>query len=134
MVDRLAAEDLGVHLAVSLHGPDDETRRRLIPTSPEGRVTDLVEAASRFARKTGRDVTVEYVLIAADDPDGMVRHTHECRQRGYPFIADPSQQLAFSDGALIRDLIDGATYLFSNEYESHMIESKTGWSAGLNLR
>jgi adenosine kinase len=71
----------------------------------------------------------DYVLIAADDPEGMVRHTHECRQRGYPFIADPSQQLAFSDGALIRDLIDGATYLFSNEYESHMIQSKTGWSA-----
>ncbi len=70
----------------------------------------------------------DFVLIAADDPEGMVRHTHECRQRGYPFIADPSQQLAFSEGALIRDLIDGATYLFSNEYESHMIESKTGWS------
>ena len=73
--------------------------------------------------------TPDFVLIAADDPEGMVRHTQECRQRGYPFIADPSQQLAFSDGALIRELIDGATYLFSNEYESHMIESKTGWSA-----
>ena len=59
----------------------------------------------------------------------MLRHTRECRQRGYPFIADPSQQLAFSDGELIRELIDGATYLFSNEYESHMIEQKTGWSA-----
>jgi adenosine kinase len=59
----------------------------------------------------------------------MVRHTSECRQRGYPFIADPSQQLAFSDGSLIRDLIDGAAYLFSNEYESHMIEAKTGWTA-----
>jgi adenosine kinase len=70
----------------------------------------------------------DFVLIGADDPEGMVRHTHECRQRGYPFIADPSQQLAFSEGDLIRDLIDGATYLFSNEYESHMIESKTGWS------
>jgi adenosine kinase len=71
----------------------------------------------------------DFVLIGADDPEGMVRHTRECRQRGFAFIADPSQQLAFSDGALIRDLIDGATYLFSNEYESHMIESKTGWSA-----
>jgi adenosine kinase len=71
----------------------------------------------------------DYVLIAADDPEGMLRHTRECRQRGFPFIADPSQQLAFSEGDLIRDLIDGATYLFSNEYESHMIESKTGWSA-----
>ena len=70
-----------------------------------------------------------YVLIGADDPDGMLRHTDECRQRGYPFIADPSQQLAFSEGELIRSLIDGAAYLFSNEYESAMIEKKTGWSA-----
>lgn len=71
----------------------------------------------------------DYVLIGADDPDGMLRHTEECRQRGYPFIADPSQQLAFSDGELIRRLIEGAAILFSNEYESHMIEQKTGWSA-----
>ena len=49
-----------------------------------------------------------YVLIGADDPDGMLRHTEECRQRGYPFIADPSQQLAFGEGDLIRKLIDGA--------------------------
>src|SRR3954470_1218906 len=69
-----------------------------------------------------------YVLVGADDPDGMLRHTDECRVRGYPFIADPSQQLAFSEGDLIRRLIDGAAILFSNEYESHMIEQKTGWS------
>ena len=71
----------------------------------------------------------DFVLIGADDPDGMLRHTEECRQRGYSFIADPSQQLAFGEGDLIRKLIEGATLLFSNEYESHMIESKTGWSA-----
>ena len=71
----------------------------------------------------------DFVLIGADDPDGMLRHTQECRQRGYRFIADPSQQLAFGEGDLIRQLIDGATILFSNEYESHLIESKTGWSA-----
>jgi adenosine kinase len=70
-----------------------------------------------------------YVLVGADDPDGMLRHTDECRTRGYPFIADPSQQLAFGSGELIRNLIDGAAFLFSNEYESHMIEQKTGWSA-----
>jgi adenosine kinase len=70
-----------------------------------------------------------YVLIGADDPDGMQRHTIECRQRGYAFIADPSQQLAFGSGELIRDLIDGAAILFSNEYESHLIVEKTGWTA-----
>lgn len=71
----------------------------------------------------------DYVLIGADDPEGMLRHTDECRQRGYRFIADPSQQLAFGEGDLIRQLIEGATILFSNEYESHLIQSKTGWSA-----
>jgi adenosine kinase len=85
----------------------------------------LIELAPIVAKAGAPDV----VLIGADDPDGMLRHTHECRQRGFPFIADPSQQLAFSDGDLIRDLIEGATYLLSNEYESHMIQSKTGWSA-----
>jgi adenosine kinase len=88
----------------------------------EARLIELGPIAARVGEP-------EYVLIGADDPDGMLRHTEECRQRGYPFIADPSQQLAFSDGELIRQLIDGAAILFSNEYESHMIEQKTGWSA-----
>ena len=44
----------------------------------------------------------QYVLIGPDDPQGMLRHTDECRQRGYRFVADPSQQLAFGDGDLIR--------------------------------
>jgi len=71
---------------------------------------------------------VTYVLIGPNDPEGMLRHTRECRDRGYPFIADPSQQLAFGDGEMIRELIDGAAILFSNEYESALIEKKTGWS------
>jgi adenosine kinase len=70
-----------------------------------------------------------YVLVGPNDPEAMLRHTQECRERGYPFIADPSQQLAFGDGEMIRDLIDGAAILFSNEYESALIEQKTGWSA-----
>ena len=72
---------------------------------------------------------VTYVLVGPNDPEGMLRHTAECRKRGYPFIADPSQQLAFGDGEMIRELIDGATILFSNEYESALIQQKTGWSA-----
>ena len=69
-----------------------------------------------------------YVLIGPNDPEGMLRHTDECRTRGYPFIADPSQQLAFGDGAMIKELIDGASILFSNEYESALIQQKTGWT------
>jgi adenosine kinase len=73
---------------------------------------------------------VSFVLVGPNDPEGMLRHTQECRKRGYPFIADPSQQLAFGDGEMIRELVDGAAILFSNEYECALIEKKTGWSGG----
>jgi len=72
---------------------------------------------------------LDLVLVGANDPEGMQRHTQECRTRGIPFIADPSQQLAFADGAVIRRLIDGAAFLFTNEYEASLTEQKTGWSA-----
>ncbi len=72
---------------------------------------------------------LDLVIIAPNDPEAMRRHTQECRSRGYAFAADPSQQLAFSDGEAIREFIDGATYLMSNEYEAALIVQKTGWSA-----
>ncbi|MBT9254770.1 carbohydrate kinase family protein [Phycicoccus sp. MAQZ13P-2] len=71
---------------------------------------------------------LDLVLIGADDPEAMLRHTDECRERGIPFIADPSQQLAFADGPFIRKLVDGAEILITNEYESHLTSTKTGWS------
>lgn len=70
----------------------------------------------------------DVVLIGANDPQAMLRHTDECRFRGYPFAADPSQQLARMDGEEIKPLIEGAEYLFTNEYEAALIEQKTGWS------
>lgn len=70
----------------------------------------------------------DLVHIGADDPEAMVRHTRECRDRGYLFAADPSQQLARMAGPEIRTLIDGAAYLFSNQYERVLISKKTGWS------
>lgn len=73
--------------------------------------------------------SADLVLIGANDPDAMLRHTDECRFRGYPFAADPSQQLARMEGEDIRALIDGAAYLFTNEYEAALTEQKTGWSA-----
>ena len=84
----------------------------------------LIELKSVADRVGGLDL----VSIGADDPEAMLRHTEECRSRNIPFAADFSQQIARMDGDEIRILLDGATYLFSNEYEKGLIESKTGWS------
>ena len=72
---------------------------------------------------------LDLVVIGANDPEAMIRHTDECRERGYAFAADPSQQLARMEGPEIRRLLDGATYLFMNEYEAALVEQKTGWPA-----
>ena len=69
----------------------------------------------------------DLVVVGPNDPTAMVRHTRECRDRGYAFAADPSQQLAWADGEMIRDLVDGADLLFTNEYESALLMQKTGW-------
>jgi adenosine kinase len=73
---------------------------------------------------TGADLAV----ISAYDPDAMVQHSTECRERGYRFAADPSQQIARMSGAQMIGLIEGADLLFTNEYESSLLESKTGRS------
>ena len=84
----------------------------------------LIELAPIAARVGGFEV----VCIAANDPQAMLRHTDECRDRGYPFASDPSQQMALMGGDDIKQLVDGATYLFTNEYEKALLEQKTGWS------
>ncbi|MCL2536636.1 MAG: carbohydrate kinase family protein [Nocardiaceae bacterium] len=71
---------------------------------------------------------LDLVLIGANDPDAMVRHTDECRQLGIPFAADPSQQLARLSGDDAKKLIAGAKYLFTNEYEWGLLQQKTGLS------
>ena len=69
---------------------------------------------------------LELVVISPDDPDGMTRHAEECRQRGYAFAADPSQQIARMEGDTVRQFIAGASYLFSNDYEWQLLLRKTG--------
>jgi adenosine kinase len=87
----------------------------------ESRDIELKPIVDRFG---GTDL----VVVGPNDPAGMVRHTKECREFGYPFAADPSQQLASVDGEVIKQLVEGAAYLFTNTYERGLLERKTGWN------
>lgn len=98
---------------------------------------DMAQIASFYpgAMSEARDISItalsedrplELVLIGANDPEAMLRHTTECRELGIPFAADPSQQLARLDGNQSAQLIEGATYLFTNEYEWGLLQQKTG--------
>jgi len=75
--------------------------------------------------KTGR---FDMVVISPDDPEAMLHHSDVCRSEGIAFAADPSQQMARMSGEEIKLLIDGASYLFLNEYELALAMQKTGWT------
>ncbi len=87
----------------------------------EARNIKLVDVVSAIG-------TPDLVIIGANDPEAMQVHTDECRKLGLPFAADPSQQLARLSGDEIRTLVDGAKYLFTNDYEWDLMLSKTGWT------
>lgn len=87
----------------------------------EARTISLADVVSR----TG---TPDLVIVGANDPEAMFLHTEECRRLALAFAADPSQQLARLSGEEIRRLIDGATYLFTNDYEWDLLLAKSGWT------
>ncbi|MEO0512477.1 MAG: 23S rRNA (adenine(2503)-C(2))-methyltransferase RlmN [Planctomycetota bacterium] len=63
-IEKLADElDLPITLALSLHAPNDELRRRLIPWAEFTTIDQLLSACDRWFRKTGREITLEYTLL-----------------------------------------------------------------------
>ncbi|CAM4172379.1 carbohydrate kinase family protein [Nocardiopsis rhodophaea] len=129
-LERHGVDTSGVHISDLRH-----TARFVCTTDRDhNQIASFYAGAMADARNielgplTGRDGGLDLVLIGANDPEAMLRHSDECRARGLAFAADPSQQLARMEGPEVRRLIEGATYLFTNEYEKALAEQKTGWS------
>ena len=130
-LDRHGVDTKSVHVSQTRH-----TSRFLCTTDQvQNQIASFYAGAMEEARDielqavADRTGGLDLVVIAPNDPVAMVRHTEECRQRGFAFAADPSQQLARMEGPEIRKLIDGAQYLFTNEYETSLLLQATGWSA-----
>ena len=60
----LAEEKLQMTLAVSLHAPNDEKRRELMPIANKYSIDELLAACRNYFDKTGRRITFEYSLVA----------------------------------------------------------------------
>jgi 23S rRNA (adenine2503-C2)-methyltransferase len=73
-IDRLAREEMPVRLALSLHAPDDELRRQLMPVTARFPIAEVLQACVRFYRARRRKVLVEYVMLAdVNDRPGQAR-------------------------------------------------------------
>ena len=129
-LDRHGVDTRSVHVSDSAH------TARFVCTTDQ----DMCQIASFYAGAMSEARNIELgpvssrlggldlVLVSPNDPAAMTRHTEESRERGFAFVADPSQQLARMTGEEIRTLIDGAAYLITNDYEKELLESKTGLS------
>ncbi|MBZ4018892.1 carbohydrate kinase family protein [Streptomyces purpurogeneiscleroticus] len=120
-----------VHISTDLHTArfvcTTDRRQNQIATfyagaMAEARTIDLCDVVARVGR-------LALVVISPDDPQAMLRHTAACRQHDIPFAADPSQQLARLNRAEVRQLVEGARWLFSNEYEAALLQERSGWTA-----
>lgn len=77
-IRKLADMDLPITLAISLHAPNDAIRRQIIPWAEFVTVEQLIDAGAYYFEKTGREVTLEYILLSGvnDQPE----HAHELAQ------------------------------------------------------
>ncbi len=80
---RLAEEDLQVNLAISLHAPNDTMRAQTMPVARKWSMDELLGACREYTRRTGRQVTFEYVLLAG--VNDQVAHATELGQQLAPF-------------------------------------------------
>ena len=77
-----------------------------------------------------RDIPeISFAIVAPDSRDAMLQHVDEFAARGVPFIFDPGQAMPLFDGDEFRSMIEKATYVIVNDYESQLLQQRTGWSA-----
>lgn len=62
-IRKLCAFEIPVTLALSLHAPFDELRRKIIPWAEYSTIHELLDACQEWFVKTGREITLEYILL-----------------------------------------------------------------------
>jgi len=70
----------------------------------------------------------DLVIVSPSSPDAMMKFPAECRELGIPYLYDPSQQVLRLEGEELARDMEGAYFLFCNDYEFGLISKKTGWS------
>ena len=86
--------------------------------------TGAMANAAELSFRTVEDCTL--AIISPNDPGAMLQYAEECRTLNVPYIWDPGQQCARMTGDELRDGLEGAAFVISNDYEFELIRQKTG--------
>lgn len=126
-------ESIGIDTTHLVELADEFTASFFGNTDSEGKqissfYSGAMQRASEFTLADQGLQNAELVLIGAGDPVAMLNQAAECKSFGIPFAIDPSWQVARFSAEEMIEHFPGAAYLFCNEYESAIIQDKTGWS------
>jgi adenosine kinase len=76
----------------------------------------------------------DLVIVSPNAPEAMTKFAAECRELTIPYLYDPSQQILRLEGPELARDMEGAEFLFVNDYEFGLICKKTGWDLDQILR
>jgi len=76
----------------------------------------------------------DLVVVSPSAPDAMMKFPAECRELGIKYLYDPSQQVLRLEGSELARDMEGAHFLFCNDYEFGLISKKTGWDLAQILK
>ncbi len=109
---RLADKDLPFTLAISLHAPNDEIRKQIIPWAEFVSIADLIDAGRYYFDKTGREITLEYILLSGvnDKPE----HARE--------LAQVSKQLRSNINLIRYNEVAGLPYIRPRNEDVHRFQ------------
>lgn len=85
--------------------------------------------ASAHANHVRTIPDISFGIVAPDGRDAMLQHVDEFAARGVPFVFDPGQAMPLFNGEEFRSMIEKATYVIVNDYESQLLQQRTGWNA-----
>lgn len=71
---------------------------------------------------------VSFGIVSPDGREGMLQNAAEFAEAGIPFIFDPGQAMPLFNGEELRHFIELAQYVTVNDYESNLLQERTGWS------
>ena len=82
-IKKLADDDFSVTLTISLHAPNDEIRKKIMPIANAYKISEILDACDYYFSKTGRRVVFEYALIkdVNSSTENMLELTHLLKGR-----------------------------------------------------
>lgn len=124
-------EECGINLQFVKELPDLFTAQAFITTDlDDNQITAFHPGAMmRSYENHVRDVPdIGFGIVGPDGYEAMLQNSTEFAECGIPFIFDPGQAMPLFNGKELTQMIEHATYVTVNDYESNLLQEKTGLS------